>query len=70
MLSKDLLNEWEARGKNGEEKRNRNMNMIKPYETETSIALKYDNVLAHGSNVSRKRKGISSSRGVKQRQTE
>lgn len=47
------------------------MNMIKTYETETSFALKYDNVLAHGSNVrkkKKKRKGISSSGGVKQKQ--
>ncbi len=58
------------RGKNGEEKRNRNMNMIKSHEIETSLALKYDTVLAHGSNVSRKGKGISSLCGVKQRQIE
>lgn len=32
------------------------MNMIKTYETETSFALKYDNVLAHGSNVRKKKK--------------
>lgn len=54
------------RGKNGEGKRNINMNMIKPYETETSFALKYHG-LAHGK---KKRKDISSSHGVKQRQTE
>lgn len=46
------------------------MSMIKPYKTETSLALKYDNVIVHGSNVSRKGKGVSSARGVKQRQAE
>lgn len=45
------------------------MSMIKPYGTETSFALKYGDTLAHGSNV-RKKKGISSSCGVKQRQND